>query len=458
VIVRKASVFLFLGLAGASVCAAAPPPAAAGPLLRARLDAVLAARPHVSRTPPSVTGAGPWIEQKVVADGGTPYQQFGAAVAVDGATAIVGAVESGASDDSYPAGPGTAFIVKKEAGHWVQRAQLRAGDGAPGDFFGYAVAVSGDVAVVGADGASVDGMEHRGAAYVFREQDGAWTQVAKLTAADGIAGDLFANAVAIDGDTIAVGCYGATIDGRFGQGAIYVFTDDGSGWTQTAKISVDDGAALDQLGYSLALHGGTLMSGAPNAAAAGGLAGAGAVYVFEAADGAWTLAQKIAAADAGANENFGISVAFDGARAVVSAPFANTLLGAAYTFARDASGWTQTQKLLPQNSLPNDVLWGFAVSLSGDRLIVTDPTHDSNLGRADLYRVGADGWTLERTLMAGDAEHGTSLADNYGFSGTIAGGTILIGQPYSTIDANLYQGAGYFYEADAIFANGFDAQ
>lgn len=458
--IQKTPALLFLAFAtaSASLTAAAPPPSANAQLLRARLDRILAARQHAPRATLATAASDTWTEQKLIADGGKPYQQLGSAVAIDRDTAIAGAIESGARDDSVPAGTGAAFIFRNVAGRWVQDAELRADDGAAGDFFGYAVAVSGDTAVVGADDATVDGATDRGAAYVFHRADGVWTQTAKLIAADGISGDLFANAVAIDGDTIAVGAYGATVGGHFGQGAVYLFSRDGSEWKQSAKLSAADGAGLDQLGFSLALHGGVLLSGAPNAVGTDGTAGAGAVYMFEAGAAGWSQTQKIVAADGAAADAFGVSVAFDGARAVVSAPFGNALLGSAYTFARDASGWTQTQKLLPEQGVANDVLWGYAVSISGNRLIVTEPAYDSSLGRADLYRAAADGWSLQQIFTASDAEHGTSLADNFGLSGVIAGGTILIGQPYSTIDANLYQGAVYFYEADRIFASGFDGE
>jgi hypothetical protein len=447
-------------LAVAASAAAAPLPAPGGhasALLHGRLAQALAARPaHVRSLAPAGSTAA-WIEQKVVADGGVPYQQFGASVAIDGATAVVGGVESGAGDGSYPAGPGVAFVLRKQSTGWTQAAELRADDGAAGEFFGFSVAVSGDTAVVGAHDATVDGQADRGAAYVFHHTGDAWAQVARLTAGDGISGDLFGNAVAIDGDTIVVGAYGSTVDGRFGQGALYVFSADGGGWTQTGKLTAADGVALDQLGFSVALHGDELMAGAPNAVGADGSAKTGAVYAFQRSAGAWSQAQKLVPDDGAANDAFGVSVGFEGGYGVVGAPFGNGLLGAAYVFERDATGWAQAQKLLPQNGLPNDVLWAFAVALSGDHLVVTEPTYDSNLGRADVYGRTADGWTLQQTLTASDAVAGSSLADNFGFCGAINGGTILIGQPYSTIGSNLYQGAAYFYEADAIFADGFDA-
>lgn len=457
---RMTAATLLLAVA-ASAAAATPPapaPASGGPatLLHARLGHAPAARPAGVR--PSVpTGASAgWIEHKIVADDGLPYQQFGSAVALDGTTAVVGGVESGAGDGSYPAGPGVAFVFAKEAGGWIQTAELRADDGAASDFFGFSIAVSGDTAVVGAPAASVGGVAGRGAAYVFHREGGSWTQVAKLSADDGVGGDRFSNSVAIDGDTIVVGANGSTVDGRFGQGALYVFSDDGGGWTQTGKLTAADGVALDQIGFSVALHGDVLISGAPNAVGNDGSTKTGAVYVFERSAGVWSQTHRLAPDGGSEADGFGVSVAFDDRHGVFGAPFADTFLGAAYVFDRNGPDWTQAQRLTPQDVVPNDVMWATTVGVSGDHLIVTEPAYDNSLGRADVYRRGADGWTLERIVTASDADPDASFADFFGLSSAIDGGTILVGQPYSTIGSNLYQGAAYFYEADAVFADGFD--
>ena len=83
--------------------------------------------------------------------------------------------------------------------------QLTALDGAVGDCFGQAVAISGDTAVVGAGWADVDGTADQGSAYVFVRTGTTWSQQAKLTSGDGAAGQNFGYAVAIAGDTVAIG-------------------------------------------------------------------------------------------------------------------------------------------------------------------------------------------------------------------------------------------------------------
>ena len=97
-----------------------------------------------------------------------------------------------------PPGTAGAYVFRRvpggEGGAWVEEAKLTAADGRPSDLFGRSVSLSGDVALVGARFEDERGTD-AGAAYVFRRisegEGGAWVQEAKLTAADGEAGDFF---------------------------------------------------------------------------------------------------------------------------------------------------------------------------------------------------------------------------------------------------------------------------
>ena len=145
--------------------------------------------------------------------------------------------------------------------------QLTASDGATGDDFGVSVSISGNTVVVGAL-RSADNSQ--GAAYVFTEPASGWanmTQAAKLTASDGAANDYFGDSVSISGNTVVVGACNATVGANGGQGAAYVFTEPGSGWTnmtQTAKLTASDGAADDDFGDSVSISGNTVVVGADN--------------------------------------------------------------------------------------------------------------------------------------------------------------------------------------------------
>ncbi len=150
--------------------------------------------------------------------------RFGQSVAIDGDTIVVGA------DTAVPAGyepndpprPGAAFVFIKSGASWgsgtiTETARLTASDGADGDFFGQAVAVDGDIVVVGAP------FEARGSAYVFAKPDGGWdggTETAKVPGPKSGSDYRFGWSVAVAGDTVLVGArfYPAFADAK---GAVF---------------------------------------------------------------------------------------------------------------------------------------------------------------------------------------------------------------------------------------------
>ena len=111
----------------------------------------------------------------------------------------------------------------------VQQAELTASDGAAQNYFGYAVALSGDTAVVGACGRQSGAGPSVGAAYVFVRSAAVWSQQGgALSASDGAAGDLFGWSVALSGDTALVGAPSHQVGANELQGADYVFVRSGA--------------------------------------------------------------------------------------------------------------------------------------------------------------------------------------------------------------------------------------
>jgi hypothetical protein len=123
----------------------------------------------------------------------------------------------------------------------------------------------------------------RGAVYTFAATGPeARTETAKLTASDGAGGDHLGSSVAVAGDTIVAGAPGATVGGNAAQGAVYTFAATGPGArSETAKLTASDGARFDDLGFSVAVAGDTIVAGAPGATV-GGNSSRGAVYTFAA--------------------------------------------------------------------------------------------------------------------------------------------------------------------------------
>src|SRR5438046_6090849 len=138
---------------------------------------------------------------------------------------------------------------------------------------------------------------------------------------------------ALDGNTLVVGANGATVGGNAAQGAVYVFTESNGTWTQTQKLTANDGAAYDNFGLSVALKGSTILVGSPRAAI-GANAGQGALYVFTESNGTWRQTQKLTASAGATNDSFGESVALEDSTALIGAYNAtingHSLQGAAY--------------------------------------------------------------------------------------------------------------------------------
>ncbi|MGX9727739.1 MAG: FG-GAP repeat protein [Candidatus Electronema sp. VV] len=203
---------------------------------------------------------GTWSQQaKLTADDGAAEDWFGISVAVSGDTAVIGAY----GDDDKGNASGSAYVfVRAMNGTWSQQAKLIAADGAAEDWFGSSVAVSGDTAVIGAVGDDDKG-DASGLAYVFvRAADGSWSQEAKLTAADGAAEDGFGSSVAVSGDMAVIGAYRDDDKGD-DSGSAYIFVRAADGaWSQQAKLYAADGVAEDYFGTSVAVSGDTAFIGA----------------------------------------------------------------------------------------------------------------------------------------------------------------------------------------------------
>ena len=203
----------------------------------------------------------------------------------------------------------------------IQIDKLLAGDGAADDFFGYSVSLDGDRAMVGAR-LDDDNGNNSGSAYLFERNPGtgAWTQVAKLTADDAAADDVFGYSISLGGDRALVG---AIVDDDTGNssGSAYLFErNPGTGaWAQVAKLTADDGAAVDQFGYSVSLDGDRVLVVARLDDDNGSFSGSAYLFERNPGTGVWAQVAKLTADDGAADDQFGLSVSLDGDRALVGA-------------------------------------------------------------------------------------------------------------------------------------------
>ena len=234
-------------------------------------------------------------------------------------------------DDDRGSNSGSAYIFTRNGSTWSQQAKLTADDGATDDWFAGSIALSGDTVVIGVRGDDDRG-SNSGSAYIFTRNGSTWSQQAKLTANDGAASDFFGISVALSGDTAVIGAYGD--DDRAGSsGSAYIFTRNGSTWSQQAKVTADDGAANDFFGYSVTLSGDTAVIGAYQDDDLG--SNSGSAYIFTRNGSTWSQQAKLTADDGAASDYFGKPVALSGDTVVIGVQGDDDLgleSGSAYIF------------------------------------------------------------------------------------------------------------------------------
>jgi len=265
---------------------------------------------------------------KLTASDAVGGAQLGQTVSIYGETIVLGAPNSVA-----------AYVFVKPANGWAnmkETAKLTPSDAPTGYSGGNGVSISGKTVVVGAPGAN----QSQGAAYVFVKPANGWAnmkETAKLIASDGKAGDYFGWALDVSGDTVAVGAFNASVGSHQNQGAAYIFVKPAKGWKTTskfnAKLTASDGATTDQLGFGVATNGNTVLAGAP-----GFNSYQGAAYIFVKPAKGWKTTskfnEKLTASDGVVGDYFGFSPSIGNGKMLVGAACVNNCGGAAYVFGK----------------------------------------------------------------------------------------------------------------------------
>jgi uncharacterized repeat protein (TIGR01451 family) len=184
-----------------------------------------------------------------------------------------------------------------------------------------------------------------------------------------------------------------------------------------------------EFGRSAAVSGDTVVVGAAAHDAAGGV-DTGAAYVFVRSGTTWILQQQLLASDGAASDLFGSAVAISGDTIVVGAPFDDTPsgvdAGSAYVFVRSGTTWSEQQKLLAADGGTDDT-FGSTVSISADTVLAGAPTHAApagvNSGAAYAYVRSGTTWSEQQELVAPDGAPG----DLFGCSVAVSADTAVAG-------------------------------
>jgi hypothetical protein len=433
-----------------------------------------------------IRSASTWSHQAHIDDGDTKHRtHFGSALAFEGDVAVFGT-----SEDTTPRGyhAGAAYVMTRSAGVWTNGGRFYPEDGKIHDRFGVSAAIEGDTILVGSVYATVPDSpvenRHFGRVYLYKKIAGVWSLQSHFDNPEphDVSG-MYGSAIAISGDTVAIGDHyeGDFFENVNTAGCVYTYTRTGDIWSAPTKLVAETRAIVGFFGKSLALDGDHLLVGAPHqlraemfhrsggvwtrqqvilpdqAVSTSGFANAVAldggtalvsivrstefgapvergVEVFVLSGGSWTRQATLLANDSDVSANFGYSVALQGDTAVTGAITAD-YRGAVYVFTRTGTTWTQQSKLIAPDAYDRQHL-GERVAIDGDTVIATAPRifdeTDSDTGSAYVFRLGAS----QADLTVEDKNHnliGEGGNYDYGIALTTSGpgwgDTFTLGNP-----------------------------
>jgi hypothetical protein len=445
-----------------------------------------------------------WSQQAYLKASNTEgIDHFGWAVAIAGDTVAVSAT----NEDSAATGvngdqlnnaalsSGAVYVFTRSGTSWSQQAYVKASNTGQSDDFGFALTLSGNSLVVGADledsaALGVNGNQlsndaaNAGAVYVFTRSGSTWTQQAYLKASNTEADDQFGSAVAMSGQTLVVGAVkedskatgfnGTQTDNTMAEsGAVYILVRSGSTWTQQGYLKASNTGQGDGFGFAVALSGDTLVVGAQgedsnatgiNGANNNNATSSGASYVFTRSGILWVQQAYVKASNTDSQDLFGWAVAVDGDSLLVAAqneasnatgiggnqnnngaPHA----GAVYAFDLDFDPWTDLGLgLAGSNGVPMLVGTGTLKAGSSNQFALS---HAKPLATASLV-VGL-------TQINAPFKGGTMVPQPYQaiVFGTSAAGTVTM--PF-TFPAGIPAGTAMFFQfwiADPAAVAGFSA-
>lgn len=343
---------------------------------------------------------------------------YGARVAVSGALALV----ADQYNDDAGENAGAVYSYTQTGNTWVADGKFMANDASRRKYFGGAIALRGDLAVIGASNGG-PGTIPSGSAYMFRRVENTWVQEQKLSSPNPSIEDVFGLSVAI-GDTVVVEgppvVVGAPRDDIAGEdaGAAYIFQKEASGWYLAATLTADDASPSQKFGWSVSISGDVAIVGAVSAET---------VYVFERVGGVWAQQAKLTPSDGVPGDQFGRSVSIDGDYIAVGAHLHGGVAqnsGAVYVYRREGSNWIPTMLNSPEGAFARR--FGWRVRLDGASLLISAPDSTDIVagpfaGSVYLYERVGTAWHGQERFIGSD----TGQFDDLGGNIAISANTIM---------------------------------
>ncbi|MFK8012905.1 MAG: FG-GAP repeat protein [Marinicellaceae bacterium] len=320
--------------------------------------------------------------------------------------------------------PGIAYVYDFDGVQW-QLSQVLSGLGAPGDYFGSSVSLSGNRLLVGAfNDNNPNGRS--GAAYIFDYNGNEWTMTQKIRDDIGDISSRFGIAVSLEGDRVLIGAAGSI-------GAAFIYELDGNTWLQKQEFFLNNSFSSSRFGSSVNLSSSRAIIGAPS--------GKGFAHVYDFNGSTWNKIQTILPSDSTEADLFGHNVSVFGDSLLIGAPD-NDDTGAVYQFTLDNNVWVQQQQILPDESAEFDA-FSSSISLFGNRALVgahLDDENGTDSGSAYIFDFDGSHWILTQKLFANDGQEG----DYFGQNVSLFEGRALIGSQSDSINGNR-TGSAYLF-------------
>ena len=387
------------------------------------------------------------------------YARVGSSVAIDGDTLVIGGW-------GYS---GHVWVFTRSGNTWTEQQQLVASDQANGDEFGYAVDISGDTIIIGAQKEEADGTNH-GSVYIFNRSGTTWSQESKLypsnmnyslNASSNTSSVYFGADVAIDGDDIIIGMpnydVGTSTDNRGGS-----VTARRTGTTVTNTVGVNQWSTRETTGGGGSDNAGEYVdickdsNGKPVIAISmnkrdtyASDAGYIAIYKMNSGNSLYSYQTALVPSDIQASDRVGrpdLDYSNGSYTLAVGVPYEDTgatTAGAVYIFtSTNGTTWSQQQKIQASSTDASDY-FGVSVSVNGDSLVVGAHRDDDTVtdaGAIYIFERTGTTWTQSTKLQAPTPEG----SGTFGRAVAMDGDYIVVGARDNPLTATL-SGASYVY-------------
>ena len=317
--------------------------------------------------------------------------RLGASSAIDGDRAFL------ADDGRRDGPPHTGMVIEYLKRHhtWHITQLLQSPLNQVGDEFGAAMVLDGDQLLVSAPGDPVDG-QPGGKAWIYTRSQGEWRIESVLSPIDPAPGMAFGHAIALRGDIAVVGTPRFDLNQNWDNGRVEIHRRMPGGWERVAVLDPPHPATSTRFGWSVAIAPGGehVVIGAPGVDTPEDRAGA--VYVAGCSrSGIWTLSSPLYGINPQPLERFGSAVATNRSLAIIGVEGANS--GAEHSGEIALATIGEHPRILAQLTEPAESggRLGTTIAAATNRFAVTIPGHRStkNLrGRVRIFASTSNGF------------------------------------------------------------------